>query len=62
LNKLFKLSEANSGVGTSGERGTGLGLLLCKEFIELNQSEVGKSSTFFFTLCYQQINKYYELA
>ncbi|TGL17719.1 PAS domain-containing sensor histidine kinase [Leptospira yanagawae] len=42
--------------GTLGERGTTLGLILCKEFIEKNhgkifvQSEVGKGSKFYFTL------------
>ncbi|TGL57050.1 PAS domain-containing sensor histidine kinase [Leptospira kemamanensis] len=42
--------------GTLGERGTTLGLILCKEFIEKNhgkifvESEVGKGSKFYFTL------------
>jgi PAS domain S-box-containing protein len=54
--KLFKLDETHSTVGTSGERGTGLGLILCKELVEKQggniwiESEVGSGSTFFFTL------------
>ena len=42
--------------GTAGEKGTGLGLLLCKEFIEKHnciisvESEIGKGTTFKFTL------------
>ena len=42
--------------GTSNEKGSGLGLSLCKYFIEMNhgklsiESEVGKGSTFSFTL------------
>jgi signal transduction histidine kinase len=54
--KLFQISEKTSRKGTDGEASTGLGLLLVKEFIEKHsgriwvESEVGKGSTFSFTL------------
>lgn len=56
LEKLFQLSNSISNKGTANEEGTGLGLLLCKEFIERNggriwaNSNKGKGSTFYFTL------------
>jgi signal transduction histidine kinase len=56
ISKLFKLDETHSTVGTSGERGTGLGLLLCKELIEKQggkmwiESLVNSGTTFYFTL------------
>ncbi len=57
LEKLFKIDERSTRIGkTNKNKGTGLGLILCKEFIELNggkisvDSELGKGTTFFFTL------------
>ncbi len=51
LNALFKVGQTYSGKGTENETGTGLGLILCKDFIDFHkgkirvQSELGKGST-----------------
>jgi PAS domain S-box-containing protein len=55
-NKLFMMNEKVSRNGTMGELSSGLGLLLCKEFVEKcdgkiwAESEAGKGSVFYFTL------------
>lgn len=53
---LFDLAKENTTVGTNGEKGTGLGLLLCKDLVEKNngeirvESEAGQGSNFTFTI------------
>jgi len=56
LNKLFRIDVKFKSKGTSGEKGTGLGLILCKEFVEKNggkmivRSTLHEGSEFGFTL------------
>jgi signal transduction histidine kinase len=56
IQKIFRIDSNHSTLGTNGEKGTGLGLILCKEFIEKHngkiwiESVVGKGSKFMFTL------------
>lgn len=55
-NELFRIDVKHNHKGTEGENGTGLGLLLCKEFLEKHgsslmvQSEIDEGTTFFFSL------------
>jgi len=44
LAKLFKVSENFKTFGTNNEEGTGLGLILCKEFILKNEGEIAYES------------------
>ncbi len=56
IDKLFKIETSFSTYGTEKEKGTGLGLILCKELVEKNggtirvESKKDSGSTFFFTL------------
>lgn len=54
--KIFNIDQSFSNLGTNSEKGSGLGLIICKEFIEKNQgkiwieSNIANGSSFIFTL------------
>jgi signal transduction histidine kinase len=56
IQKLFKIDTHHSTIGTNEEKGSGLGLVLCKEFIEKHngriwvESQPGAGSEFIFTI------------
>lgn len=59
IENLFNIDAKNSTPGTHKEQGTGLGLIICKDFIDKHneriwvESESGKGSVFYFTLPYR---------
>lgn len=63
LDQLFQIGESVVGIGTENETGTGLGLILCKEFVEQHngklsvKSEVNVGSTFKFTIPFSTSKK-----
>jgi len=56
LSNLFNVTQKTSQPGTEGESSTGLGLILCKEYIEIHkgkiwvESQLGQGTAFHFTL------------
>lgn len=56
LKKLFKVDEDHKSIGNSSEKGTGIGLILCQEFITKNggeiwaKSDLNHGSTFYISI------------
>lgn len=60
VNNLFRIDKKHSTIGTAQEKGTGLGLILCADFVSRNggkiwvKSKPGTGTTFFFTLPHEK--------
>ncbi len=56
MSKIFRIDKVTTSEGTENEKGTGLGLILCKELVEKNGGRIwvdsvqGEGTTFYFTL------------
>lgn len=56
IEHLFEFDQNETTLGTNGEKGTGLGLILCKELVQINKGEIsvkskiGQGSTFCISL------------
>ncbi len=54
--RLFNIQEKSTSVGTNNEQGSGLGLILCQDFVKQNggellvESKINEGSTFYFTI------------
>jgi signal transduction histidine kinase len=63
LSKLFRIDTYHSTPGTNNEKGTGLGLILCKELVQMNggaisaESEPDKGTKFSFWLPVKKTNR-----
>ncbi|MDO9577150.1 MAG: HAMP domain-containing sensor histidine kinase [Candidatus Cloacimonadales bacterium] len=61
MKKLFNLNTNYSTTGTGNEKGSGLGLILCRDFVEKNggkirvESEIGRGTKFSFTIPKQNL-------
>jgi signal transduction histidine kinase/DNA-binding response OmpR family regulator len=45
IDKLFRIDQQLTSKGTAGEGGTGLGLIICKEFVEKNNGSISVESS-----------------
>lgn len=67
LTQLFNGETLESQPGINREKGTGLGLLLCKKFVEMHESEIhvnseeGKGAEFWFMLPFFQVKTIFYL-